>query len=408
MITFGRLLKRYVDILEESLKFYFDNGNYTNFYRLSYPLKFFSRRISKLRILVHRTNKIKYVRSHLQKRYPRKVMVVSVSVWGARYMNLFFNIFLPSFLDIETIADLNKRYQIILVVHTSETDMAEVARRIAYLGDNFVSVEIEPIDDRLFKSPEVDIKYELYALNHTLDLQFAQQLNAVYVPIAPDGLHSHRSLLNYINKIESGKSVVLISALRAQAEYVIPHLADQLSTFSLKIKPELVVKFGLENIHHSFYRYFLYPENNKAPDYLPLLLEPVENGVLINSKHLHPIAIDTEKLQLLPLSSQTIDAGLCFQLTRELKFDSEKIFVVQDSSIGVMIDLTYRSPELLDSIFVDRDFNQKYLNEQKFKFYRPEECWNFAQTIWYHSDEKVAHRFFRNSEAGLVPTRISS
>lgn len=384
-------------------------GEIDKFVKKTLLMQYISEKIRKLRLLALHVQKVRKLRTSERLRQisqEKRSIVISVSVWGYRYLKIFRKVFLPSFLNSQVRGHLSKKYQLILIIHCFAIEKPIIEDIV----DNFETDNITPyvveMPNKLLGLAS-DIKYEIYGINHMMDLEFAKSLTALFVPIAPDGLHSADSLSNYIELCDNKRKAIFISALRAQAEFVLPKIKEITNQPNIIISASEVVKLGLENIHHDFNRYFKYKGNNKAPDYLPLLITPLNNGVMIKSKHLHPIVVDTKKIGDVSICTKTVDASLCFILLGSFKDNTDSIYVVQDSNEGIMIDLTYRYPNLFEDVFVDRSFDDDYISQQSKLFDSPEEEWNYSRPIHYHSTEAISHGFYRNSPSGLIFIKMS-
>ncbi len=319
----------------------------------------------------------------------RRRLVISISVWGERYTNLFTRYFLPSILSPNNIPALNRIREILFDLYTIPecVEMIRAAPSFQILR-RYAKIRFVTFPDRILTSPEYQrtpgFRYYIYGGFHHVSIEHARTLGADIICIAPDGVHSDGSFYNYARYIDEGYKAVMFTATRGQAEKLLPIL-DQLrdeTTQSLTLLPRTLVELVARHIHHEFQRYILTKNNRYVPSLLSIMLFPRPNGFFIRSFHLHPIIIAHEALQKdIPFDYTTVDDNLITHMFPD-STDWKNIKIIDDTDDGVMMDITYITPPHNQP---EQTFTPNILIKQISNF-RANHFWNFKHRIIYHCD----------------------
>ena len=406
--------------LKKYLNFLISNGslNFIIFYTFflknlhSYFSKYY-----KLFLFVRNAQNLKFFPQFIQEKINNQnlpVLIISLSLWGDKYIHLFNNFFLPSFLPNATVDEISKSRLIIVNLYTSSNYMLIIKTIIEnkkYDLNNIIFNIIDTGNDiiNMYNLADNNFKYTLYGAFHICDLVISKKMNADFLPIAPDGVHSFNSLSNYINLLDSGYNVLLLTGLRIQAETSIPTIEKyyDYKNNSLTINGAELTSIAANNIHHEFRRYFLFNCNNKIPETMSLRIYPYENYFKMNSYHLHPILISSRLLKnISKLSYDTVDAGIINHLNVDSKSYIDKIKVIDDSNIGCMVDLSYLYPNISLGVFVDNIYSYEFANSQKKIFNKEINLFNFDADILFLSYKKLNYRTFENENGKLIECNI--
>lgn len=342
----------------------------------------------------------------------RRRLIISVVVWGARYVDLFTRYFVPSILSQNNVPKLTKIRDVQFDIYTTAKDVTAIreAASIAELS-RYAEIQLIEFPERILQSSEYarkpHIRYYIYGGFHHVSMARARAIGADIICIAPDGVHSDGSFYNYARFIDEGYKAVLFTATRGQAETLLPVLDGMRDdkTQSITLPPRKLVALAAQNIHHDFQRYILAKENVNVPDFVSIMFFPQPHGFNARCFHLHPIIIAAEALRAVPFDNNTADANLTYSLF-PMPEDWQKLKIIDDSDDGVMLDLTY----VIKTAPLDgQPFDPEILIRQMPYFF-PNHFWHFKTRIVCHTDEvfDTLRTFDLDAEGHLVPKYLST
>jgi len=319
----------------------------------------------------------------------RRRLVICITVWGEKYVDLFTQYFLPSILSPNNMPALSRIRDVIFDLYTTP-EYAETIRSAPSFQElsRFVRVNFIMFSNRMVDSPGYRqwplIRYYIYGGFHHVSIEHARTLDADIICIAPDGVHSDGSFYNYARFIDEGYKAVMFTATRGQAEKLLPildGLRDE-ATHSLTLPPRTLVKLAAQHVHHDFQRFILTKENKHVPNVLSILMFPRPDGFYVRCFHLHPIIIAAEALQKdVVFDYLAVDANLIARLFPDPD-EWNNIKIIDDTDDGVMVDLSYINPPQDLPVL---EFARDILIDQ-IPIFTPNHFWHFKHRIKYHCD----------------------
>lgn len=320
----------------------------------------------------------------------RRRLIICVTVWGERYVELFIQYFLPSILSPNNVPALSQIRDIIFDLYTTPENAETIRSAPSFLElSRFVRVNFIMFSNRMVDGPGYSrwplIRYYIYGGFHHVSIQHAQTLDADIICIAPDGVHSDGSFYNYAKFVDEGYKAVMFTATRGQAEKLLPILDDlrDEATHSLTLPSRTLVELAAQHVHHDFRRFVLTKDNKHVPNFLSVLMFPRPDGFYVRCFHLHPIIIAAEVLQKdVHFDYSAVDANLVARLFSDPDEWKNIIKVIDDTDDGVMMDLTYAFPP---QDLPGQEFTRDILFDQ-IPAFTPNHFWHFTHRINYHCD----------------------
>ncbi len=339
------------------------------------------------------------------------LMIISTSVWGEAYLYLFEHVFIPSFLSNSATQQVALNRKILFNIYTASIHVKEIRR----ITSKISRVEVNIIDiGNLISSQksllDSSFRYSIYGAFHNADLIVAKKINADYMPISPDNVHSFGSLQAYIDCIDQGFKVVFVSGLRVQREEFLKELLTyyDVKTGELLISGSDLVALSANNIHHEFRRYFLFNDNNKVPEVMSLRIYPRKYYFQMNSYHLHPVMISKNQLKKINKTDYfTVDSGLIKHLNIDKDNFDDEIKVIESSDIACMVDLSTLYKDINLNVFIDNEYTEEHERKQREYFSSSIYHWNFSKNIIYSSQKPLMYRTFENCNNKLSIVKLS-
>ena len=161
-------------------------------------------------------------------KYTKRPIVIAFLVWGEKYTNMLLNYCLPSLLSDGNLGILCKERQPILYVHTNQEfkhiiENAEVVQRIKAMS---VILEYELVREEfitnLYKNSSY--KYWYLGLMQSLDLYYAQSLNADYHLLLPDTVYSDQHFSGILRAVSRGHKAIIRLIISTRMEGICPLL----------------------------------------------------------------------------------------------------------------------------------------------------------------------------------------
>ncbi|WP_316167200.1 MULTISPECIES: hypothetical protein [unclassified Bradyrhizobium] len=178
-----------------------------------------------------------------------KVKFLTV-IWGARYIDEFARVSLPSYLSPQNLPWVAEANELEVVVLTSAEGRAHFEKQpIMARLKALCSVRYIPIDD-LIAGGAYGVTLTAAYARGIMD-SGSEQTNTCFVFMNSDFVLADGSLRTLVSKIAEGHPCVKTPSLRAVAETALPSLVKALSPdgFELTLKPRDLVRIVLDNLH---------------------------------------------------------------------------------------------------------------------------------------------------------------
>ena len=319
-------------------------------------------------------------------------LIVAIPVWGDTYARLFKRYFIPSILSANNLPALSQIRQITFDVYAPD-ELVETIERSAscrelrgYAEVNFTTFPGEILSDPAY-TRYPGFKHRMSGGFHHVSIEHARALDADLICISPDSIHSDGALTNYIRFIDQGYKAVLFTAMRGQAETLLPVLdamRDE-TTQIMALPARKLVALNAANVHHDFKRYVMTKGNRGIPPGLSHMFFPNPHGFYIRCFHIFPVALAADAVrQDVAFDYFTLDSNFLSRLFPDAE-SWKQLKIIQDSDDGVMLDLAYSYEE---EKYEEREFTREQLLRQ-LPGYRANHFWHFAHRIVYRSDEPI-------------------
>lgn len=278
----------------------------------------------------------------------RRRMLISLAVWGDRYVELLTRYFIPSMLSPKNLPDLCQIREVHFDLYTTEKHADAIRRTVSFQRmTEFVQVQVIEFPQELLADPEydrsVDLRYRMFGGFHHASIERARALEADLMLITPDCVFTDGVVSRYARLVDDGYSAVFSYAIRTQAEGVRPTL-DSLrdeSTQSLSLSPHAAVELNALNIHHSYKQYFLTKDNDGVPRGPSVFLLPHDHGYYARVLHMHPMLLSADVLKKpVKFDYYTIDSSALAELFPTVAA-CERIKVIQDSDDGMVMEISH-------------------------------------------------------------------
>lgn len=322
----------------------------------------------------------------------RRHVIIAISVWGERYINLFTRYFIPSILSPNNLPALSRSRDISFDIYTTDEFVAHIKRSRSFRKlRQYARVEFIRFSRELLTTPEYQrnpaYRYRIYGGFHHLSIEHARAVNADVICIAPDGVHSDGSFANYARFVDQGYHGVLFTSMRGQAETLLPILDairdEKIQVLTLPARK--LVALSAAHVHHNFKRFIMTKGNRGIPPGLSLMFFPNPHGFYIRCFHIHPIILSAEAIKKdIAFDYFTVDSNSLTRMFPEAE-TWKRLKIIQDSDEGMMLDLTHTYEE---EVYPECEFTPEHLIRQ-LPGYRANHFWNFSHRIVYHTDEII-------------------
>lgn len=338
-------------------------------------------------------------------------LIISITVWGVRYTELFVRYFIPSILSANNIPALAGIRDVHFDIYTTAEFMPAISTASSFRElSRYAQIQMVEFSKEILATTEYErnssLRYYIFGGFHHVSIERARALKADIICIAPDGVHSDGSFYNYARLVDQGYKAVMFTATRGQAETLRPildRMRDE-ATQSLTLPSRALVALAARHVHHDFQRYIMSKDNNLVPEVLPCMFFPYPRGFHVRCFHLHPIIIAAEALEKnIVFDYHTVDSNLVSRLFPDPD-EWRSIKIIDDTDDGVMMDLSYSYEQIP---YPEIHFTPELL-VRHLPVFRPNHFWHFSHRIDYHCDETLTEigTFDRRPDGSLVPKRI--
>ncbi|WP_315806249.1 MULTISPECIES: hypothetical protein [unclassified Bradyrhizobium] len=260
-----------------------------------------------------------------------KVKFLTV-IWGARYIDEFVRISLPSYLSSGNLpwAAAANELEIVILTSTEGCSYFEQQRIMGRLRE-LCPVRYILIDD-LITSGAYGVTLTAAYARGILD-SGSEQTNTCFVFMNSDFVLADGSLRTLVNKIAEGNPCVTTPSLRAVAETALPPLQEALSLdgLALTVKPRDLVRIVFDNLHLTVTAKTITQGLVTCSSYTQIYWQ-VDGDTLICRHHLIFMMAVKPEVPLTPLSSYS-DYGFMPELVPSRRFallgDSDEFFVAE-------------------------------------------------------------------------------
>jgi tetratricopeptide (TPR) repeat protein len=322
----------------------------------------------------------------------RRRLIIALSVWGDRYVDLFLRYFIPSLLSPNNLPALRHIRDVSFDISAPERFIKSIKESAIYAElRRYSDVNFIAFSDEILASPEYSLfpayRYHIYGGFHHIAIEHARAMGADVICIAPDGVHSDGSFTNYARFVDQGYKAVLFTATRGQAETLLPildSLRDE-NTQSLTLPSRTLVALSLAHVHHNFKRFIMTKGNRGIPPGLSLMFFPNRHGFHIRCFHIHPIILAADAVKKdIAFDYFTVDSNSLSRLFPDPE-SWKQIKIIEHSDDGVMMDLAYSSEE---EQYPECEFEPAQLLRQ-LPGYGANHFWHFSRRIVYHTDDDI-------------------
>jgi hypothetical protein len=265
-------------------------------------------------------------------------------VWGEEFTDTFVNICLPSTLSAGNLKFVAAHSRSIYRIYTTPKDAETIARsRAGQQLAKLMPLEISRVDAALpVEGPDATSvcqqKYSAMALCHEHFIKAVSHEGLPMVILSPDLFCADGSLRRLLEIAQSGKRVVMMSALRLAKESFLAALHEHhMKGGALRpIGKRDLVSLAMNHLHPETESIMW--ESGQSNVWPSLLLWKVpQEGLILRAFHLHPLLLRPVQNEVLPTG--TLDDDYVARACP----DPADQYIVQDSDEMVAFELSRRS-----------------------------------------------------------------
>ena len=253
-------------------------------------------------------------------------------VWGREYTRTFLEVTLPSLLAPGNIPSVPNLAECVYRIYTTPEDAAVIRGSVAYamLGE-LVVVEFVQLRTRNAN------KHVASSDCYRDGLLAASRARAAVFTAVPDVVFADGGLSSIVKLLRAGKRAVLVMGLRAVKESLVPGLLARFEERgTIVIRPPQLVRLLASHLH-PIAEAHLYEGDTAGFHPAVLCWKIADEGFLLHSFHLHPIAVYPAEI---PMNfSGTIDDDLI----QAAAFRDDEVHIVADSDEFLCVELSARN-----------------------------------------------------------------
>jgi hypothetical protein len=321
----------------------------------------------------------------------QRCLIIALSVWGDRYIDLLIRFFIPSLLSPNNLPALCRIRDVSFDIYTPAGSVSTIQASASYRElTRYAKVNFITFADELITTPEYHqpgYRYRIFGGFHHLSIEHARALKGDVICIAPDGVHSDGAFTNFARLIDEGYRAVLFTGMKAQAEALLPILDSMRdeSTQALTLPSRLLVALNAAHVHHDFKRFVMTKGNRGIPPGLSIMFFPNSHGFNARCFHLFPIILAADAINdNVAFDYFTLDSNSLLRMFPTPE-SWKGIKIVQHSDDGLMLDLEYAHEEIA---YPENEFTPGQLLRQ-LPGYRANHFWHFKHRIVYHTDDTI-------------------
>ena len=315
-------------------------------------------------------------------------LLLSYSVWGKQYTQLFLNYCLPSLLADGNLPQVRRSKRILMDLYSTARDFktitsSKVFKKLAGICEvNQIEIPENILGSMVYKDHPTTFVYDIYGGFHHMSMERARLLGADLFALGPDNVYSEGTLGALTSAGDNGSDVVFFSATRVQAESILPVLDTFISEerTKLSIGDDQLIYEATQHVHHSFLKYFV--TDKKSVGWRSGFFFVKKDGIAVRNFHIHP-AIITGRALLSSDNSKwnysTLDETTVVSMFPKVS-DWKNFKLISEAAGFLMLDITFKKDHAAaeDEVLLD----EHYLNNlmQNFETYHH---WNFCQKLQY-------------------------
>lgn len=304
----------------------------------------------------------------------RRKILLGVSVWGEHYVNIFTNYCLPSLLAAGNFPAINNCCQPILLIHTDIESKKRLheCKIFDHLKKVGVCVYFRILDKNLTKriSENPDNVYWHLGMVQSLDLFYAQSINADYHLLMPDTIYANNFFTGMINATKDGTKAITRICYRATTEGMCPDLDKLIKGNILSAPAGKLAALGIRHLHPGFKSVFVTdtPTNTHLP-HVHVLIWEGENSLHLISPHQTILFLDRSLVQQIP----------------------KRFFTTLDSELDKVIPekCNHKCPNAKDEMFLIEVTSKKVAYSHN----RSISVEEFCRRFWHNSPSLSFRRF---------------
>lgn len=233
----------------------------------------------------------------------RNVVVLSLLVFGEKYVERFIKYTLKSLMAFENLPCMALEKRVIIYIQTDEAskqliESAPIVKAIKALWVVF-DYTIIP-DDVISTLKQDDTTYWMLGAAASLGVHYAKALGGVFHHCFPDMVYSSR-FFSELMRLSKDHKAILCGGMRSDETRIAPHLKKYETDIAITIPASDLISHHMNCLHLVAWPYVV---NNRQYDWqYPLnhiLIWESEDAVIINGPHLNPIWLDYSVIKNLP------------------------------------------------------------------------------------------------------------
>jgi Flp pilus assembly protein TadD len=267
--------------------------------------------------------------------------LISVPVWGTKYVDFFLEFSLASLLSEKNLGVIANRDDLIFLIHTTENDRARIQASPLY-------AKLSLKADVRFVIITVDAKiasHRLLSDCHLDATRIGADHGAAVVYSMPDVIYADGCIAGIDRILARGFDVIFTTGVRLRMETATVDIeAHRAPDRSISIAPSDLMRVMLANLHPIMWSHFWkeFPERGLLPS--NLIWRVGDRGLLLHAFHLHPFVARPPKGAV--DFAGTIDDDFIGKVLP----DHRKHYVVQDSDEFLLVEVSASSHEVNSDI----------------------------------------------------------
>ncbi len=214
---------------------------------------------------------------------------ISTAVWGRKYCDSFLNANLPTLMSANNIPALARE-------HSTQYTLVTTKEDADYIRDSAVFRKLSAIVDvKFIEREDFDLAdtYRTMSLCYELALGCAKERDAWVFINGPDNVYADGSLATIARLMNTGKRMIMVTALEVVAESFLPALLNQTQTDENGIRtlsPRSLVELAIAHMHpYQTHAHWSCEDFTTWPSQIHWNVEG--EGVLTRCWHLAPLAM---------------------------------------------------------------------------------------------------------------------
>ena len=313
-MNYPTIIHFYRSFTDHIKDFYSNNSNKETLDLISNNSKFFYEFYDLFKILIEFIDDSQKI---IKIKKSQTSCVVNVNIWGSSFAKKFIDYFLSS-TSFQDSKFKNQICFIIFIDDEAETYLKKNKIFIKFKKDikiNLIKIPKKIFQSKFYKTYIHHTRYYLYGSFQSICWNTCSNFDLDLSILNPDNIYSNSFFDNNYSKIEGNNKPNVIfgsNTLRIQEESLkFDKINNQYQSLKKnKFDSSYLLKFALENIHHSYADYIL-GDKRTFKTYSDIIVLPLKNGLNISSFWAHPYFISKNYIKkfktyksFLPLDNQ--------------------------------------------------------------------------------------------------------